>query len=171
MGMHLVRLLLLASVLAGCSSDETPLSNTSSTTTADQTTTTEALAWPSLDQPGACGQLFIYVHSADETHAVTVHLTDVTAEQVAAGYTVQVDLPDPSVDVQALRGVQVEDPLCNDLFGPDYRVDQTWTASEGTIALDVASGTVTVSELRLELDDGTPIDVASFRTRIGPSGG
>lgn len=133
-----------------------------------QTSTGE---WPSMDQSVACGALSIYAYNAEESHAVAVVLSGVTSEQLMDGYTIEAELPDPSVEVQLLRGVQVDDPFCNDLVGGDHAIEDTWTPVTGSVSVTVNRNRVAVEDLNLDLPDGATVNVALFQTQVGPAGG
>lgn len=127
--------------------------------------------WPSMVHHGACGALFVYAHDDSETHAVTVALSDVTYEEVEAGLSLTVDLPHPSVEVELVEGVQVDDPLCNDMVGDAHRVDRTSVPSNGHLALGTQDGSVQVQRLELHLDSGSEVVVQPFEVPIGTVGG
>lgn len=118
-------------------------------------------------QFGACGRLFVYAVTEDQSAAITFHFAGLGAGDHQQTYT----LPDPAVNVEVVTGQQVDNPLCNDLLGHDYRLDRARAVSAGTLHLSVAGRDVTLTVEGLALDGGPDIQLDHITTPIGTLGG
>ena len=125
-----------------------------------------------LTASGGCGDAFIWATTAEGDLAVTVS-TEARDRSAAGPTTIDLDLPDPAVTVEVLRGEDLARNFCNDVILPSSRPadTQSVTAGTGEMVLDppkdagsYANCGTTSGRLRLRglvAEDGTtfaPID-------------
>lgn len=157
-------LLMVAMSVVACTGESsvTPPASPSPSTTAPEATVV-------LTEGDACGDAFFWAASGEGDIAVTVAV-EAWDRSRRATTTIDFTLPDPSVEVEILRGGRLQRNFCTDLPDPasDPRSRQPATAGDGTITLDPKIQTCGVTGT-LELDgligqDGTifaPINVRS----------
>jgi hypothetical protein len=167
-------LTILVAVLAGCGSEdqtstastEPPLADPSTTTT---TTPDEAAI--ELSRSGGCADAFFWAASADGELAVTAYV-DVRDRQDAVH--LEIDLPDPPVEVTLQRGTDLTQPFCNDVLDQDYELEEEVPVTEGHLELTVDAargdghgfrmGTLVLTDLVAE--DGTRLPDLEITTEM-----
>lgn len=131
-----------------------------------------------LTRSGGCGDAYLWAATEDGTVAVTVGVV-VPRHSTREDTVVEIDLPDPDVDAELLRGDQdLTRNLCVDVVDPDAEPTSTVELTAGTgevtttaISTDVGlcgdvTGTLELADVVAE--DGTVIgDVDADSETIG----
>jgi hypothetical protein len=124
---------------------------------------------------GACSNLFVYAVTGDGRNAL---LFDFELDELDDVVEVSFDLPDPNVEATFQTGSALKDPLCNDLFGPDFRVDSQRRLTHGHVIVTInrvgtESGQVSVrfTDLGGGTASGLSIGDGQLIAEIGTAGG
>lgn len=172
----------LASTTVPISASPQTVSPEVSTTPEELPETTEAVETSPSRPPlgdftntGACTNLFLFAVTGDGRNAL---LFDFKLDELNDDVELSFDLPDPNVEATFQSGSALNDPLCNDLFGPDFRVDSQQRLVHGHVIVAInrvglESGQISVrfTDLRGDAASGLSIGDGQLTAEIGTAGG
>ncbi len=145
--------------LAACSDDDEP----------SQATDPEGTSELEFTESGGCGDAFFWAATADDEHAVVIS-AELTDRSTTEETVLDVELPDPAVDVTLLEGTELSSRFCNDLIMGE--VAETTPVVEGAVTItlqprpgesyDLVDGKAVLSDL--EAEDGTELPDLDLKT-------
>ena len=94
---------------------------------------------PSLSIKGGCADLVLYARAEDDKAVLLVRLHGIVARAHEAGAAQEelFDVPGGGLEIELQLGEAVGDPVCNDVLGPDWRLDHTIGATAGRLHIVV----------------------------------
>ena len=147
-------------VVAGCASDDT--ADGPSTTMMNHTS--QVVVQLPLAPYGGCGDAVFWAIGKNNEQGLMISV-DASRRSTSEPTVLDITLPDPSVTVTLTRGAGLDQPMCNDVLGPEYRVDSEVPAVSGSVHIELGprttvpgegvSGLATTHDLILQ--DGTQL--------------
>ena len=131
MTVRLTLVLLLALPVAACGDES---ASAPSTTAMDHTS--QAVVRLPLAPYGGCGDAIFFAIGEANEQALMISV-DASERSTTESTVLDVTLPDPSVTVTLTRGAGLDQPMCNDVLGPEYRVDSEVPAVSGTVHIEL----------------------------------
>jgi hypothetical protein len=124
-------------VVAGCSSGPAaPDSGSSGSTTTMMDHTSQVVVRLPLAPYGGCADAVFHAIGKANEQALTISV-DASQRSTTEPTVLDITLPDPAVTVTLQRGAGLDQPMCNDVLGPEYRVDSEVPAVSGTIHIEL----------------------------------
>lgn len=142
--------------------------------------TSQAVVRLPLAPYGGCADAVFFAIGRANEQGLMISV-DASRRSTTEPTVLDLTLPDPSVTVTLTRGSGLDQPMCNDMVGNDYRVDSEVPAVSGTIHIELGprsepgdpTGTSGLAMTHdLVMQDGTSlIDLYITTDRIGLYGG
>lgn len=129
-----------------------------------------------LTQQGGCSDLYVHAQNPQDTRglvlSVSGELVDAVVTSGEAAST-ELDITDPSVSFRVETGVAVTELECNDAITMKPVIDETWSATAGTLTIDLAPdgngnaiADITLTDVTIErtapAGGATPIEIPSY---------
>lgn len=143
----------------------------------------------SVTEDGGCGDVYIYARDASDTVMVDFAAWDLGIAATAClegPQSVVISLPDAAVTMTAVLGEHVSAFACSDVIVEEPVVIRKWTATAGTLTLDVTpleganceeewsrygNATLTLDDVVFTPDDGgegeVTVDTATWQAFVG----
>jgi hypothetical protein len=129
-----------------------------------------------LSQQGGCSDLNVYASDPGDTIGLILRVDDgLVAAAVEAGMptSTEIDITDPAVQFRVETGVFVTELECNDVLSKRPVIDETWSATAGTLTIDLlpdgngnALADITLTDVTIErtapAGGAAPIEIASY---------
>jgi hypothetical protein len=109
-----------------------------STTVMDHTS--QAIVRLPLAPYGGCADAVFFAIGTANEQALTISV-DALMRSTTEPTVLDLTLPDPAVTVTLTRGAGLDQAMCNDVLGPEYRVDSEVPAVSGTVHIELGPRT------------------------------